>query len=123
MRSELKPLAISDVLFPALLLWGFLGSAISAPGGTPAKKVSESLQPYVAHHVLAGAVVLWADKHRVLGVEAVGYSDVTKAIPMKTDALFWIASMSKPMTATALMMLVEEGKVKLTDPVEKYLPE
>ena len=42
---------------------------------------------------------------------------------MKTDALFWIASMSKPMTATALMMLVDEGKVKLDDPVEKYLPE
>jgi CubicO group peptidase (beta-lactamase class C family) len=41
---------------------------------------------------------------------------------MKTDALFWIASMSKPMTATALMMLMEEGKVKLSDPVEKYLP-
>ena len=42
---------------------------------------------------------------------------------MRTDCLFWIASMSKPMTATALMMLVDEGKVKLDDPVEKYLPE
>ena len=42
---------------------------------------------------------------------------------MRTDALFWIASQSKPMTATALMMLVDEGKVNVDDPVEKYLPE
>jgi CubicO group peptidase (beta-lactamase class C family) len=42
---------------------------------------------------------------------------------MNTDGLFWIASMSKPITATALMMLVDEGKLRLDDPVEKYLPE
>ncbi len=42
---------------------------------------------------------------------------------MKTDSIFWIASQSKPITATALMILVDEGKVKLDDPVEKYLPE
>jgi CubicO group peptidase (beta-lactamase class C family) len=42
---------------------------------------------------------------------------------MRTDSVFWIASMSKPITATALMMLVDEGKVKLDDPVSKYLPE
>src|SRR5262245_22162734 len=42
---------------------------------------------------------------------------------MKTDNVFWIASMSKPITAVGLMMLVDEGKVKLDDPVEKYLPE
>jgi CubicO group peptidase (beta-lactamase class C family) len=85
--------------------------------------VAETLQPFVTNHVLAGAVVLWADKDRVRGLEAVGYSDVAKGIRMQTDALFWIASMSKPMTATALMMLVDEGRVKLDNPVEKYLPE
>lgn len=92
-------------------------------GQAASNRVTDALQPYVRNHQLAGAVLLWADKDRILGLEAVGYSDVAKAIPMKTDALFWIASMSKPMTATALMMLVDEGKVKLTDPVEKYLPE
>ena len=49
--------------------------------------------------------------------------DVAAKQPMRIDCLFWIASMSKPMTATALMMLVDEGKVTLDDPVEKYLPE
>ena len=49
--------------------------------------------------------------------------DVAAKRPMRTDCLFWIASMSKPMTATGLMMLVDEGRVSLDDPVEKYLPE
>ena len=65
----------------------------------------------------------WPTETRCSNLEAVGYADVDAKKPMKTDALFWIASMSKPMTATALMMLVDEGKVKLDDPVEKYLPE
>lgn len=85
--------------------------------------VATALQPFVANHTLAGAVTLVATRDRVLNLEAVGYADVAAHKPMKTDALFWIASMSKPMTATALMMLVDAGKVRLEDPVEKYLPE
>lgn len=64
-----------------------------------------------------------ADKDRVLSLDAVGFADVKAGKPMRADALFWIASQSKPMTATALMMLVDEGKVTLDDPVGKYLPE
>ena len=52
-----------------------------------------------------------------------GYADIAAKKPMRTDNLFWIASMTKPITATALMMLVDEGKVNVDDPVEKYLPE
>ncbi len=85
--------------------------------------IAGSLQPFVNSHTLAGAVTLVASKDKVLSLAAVGYADVAAQAPMKTDALFWIASMSKPMTATALMMLVDEGKVHLDDPVEKYLPE
>jgi CubicO group peptidase (beta-lactamase class C family) len=122
MKSHLRTLTAHRFLYP--LLCAILLSA-ATPGQTPtaAKDVAEVLQPYVANRMLAGAVVLWADKERILGLKAVGYSDVSNAIPMKPDALFWIASMSKPMTATALMMLVDEGKVRLGDPVEKYLPE
>ncbi len=86
-------------------------------------RLAPVLKPFVDQGVLAGAVVLVATPERVLDLEAVGYSDVVDKIPMKTDALFWIASMSKPMTATALMMLVDEGTIALDDPVEKYLPE
>jgi CubicO group peptidase (beta-lactamase class C family) len=81
------------------------------------------LRPFVDNGIIAGAVVLAATKDRVLSLEAVGYSGLTIKKPMLPDSLFWIASMTKPMTCTALMMLVDEGRVNVDDPVEKYLPE
>ncbi len=86
-------------------------------------KVADSLQPFVEKTQLAGAVVLVASPKAVLTVETVGFADRETKTAMKADNLFWIASMTKPMTATALMMLVDEGKVSLDDPIEKYLPE
>ncbi len=74
-------------------------------------------------HLVSGAVVLVANKDHVLDVSAVGEADMVTHQPMPENALFWIASMSKSLTGTALMMLVDEGKVSLDDPVEKYLPE
>jgi CubicO group peptidase (beta-lactamase class C family) len=85
--------------------------------------MADAMQPFIDHHILAGAVVLVASRDKVLDLEAVGYADLATKTPMRTDTLFWIASMSKPITTTALMMLIDEGKVKLNDPVEKYLPE
>jgi CubicO group peptidase (beta-lactamase class C family) len=81
------------------------------------------LQPLVENHTLAGVVTLVASKDRIVDVQAVGYSDLGARVPMRPDCLFWIASTSKPMTVTAFMTLVDEGKVNLDDPVEKYLPE
>lgn len=81
------------------------------------------LQPYVDRHEIAGAVTLVATKDKILDIGAVGYADVAAKAPLKVDAVFWIASMSKPITGTAVMMLVDEGKIHLDDPVEKYLPE
>ena len=95
--------------------------AQAAPPSTPA--IAAALQPFVDNHTLAGAVTLVADKDRVLSLDAVGCMDIDAKTPMRTDCLFWIASMSKPMTAAAVMMLVDEGRVSLDDPVEKYLPE
>jgi CubicO group peptidase (beta-lactamase class C family) len=98
-------------------------SAAQPNGGVPGKRIAGVLQPFVDSHTLAGAVTVIASKEKLLSLEAVGYADVAAKKPMQTNSLFWIASMSKPMTATALMMLVDEGKVNLDDPVEKYLPE
>jgi CubicO group peptidase (beta-lactamase class C family) len=110
-----------------LLLAVFGGIAIAAPARLAAaespKTIAAALQQFVDNHTLAGAVMLVASSNRVLSLEAVGYMDIARKRPMRTDALFWIASQSKPMTAAALMMLVDEGKVKVDDPVEKYLPE
>ncbi|MEY4483609.1 MAG: hypothetical protein RL693_1061, partial [Verrucomicrobiota bacterium] len=88
-----------------------------------APSIASSLQPYIDSHVIAGAVTLVASPDKVLSLETTGYADLTARKAMEEDALFWIASMTKPMTAMALMMLVEEGKVNIDDAVEKYLPE
>jgi CubicO group peptidase (beta-lactamase class C family) len=87
------------------------------------KTIAATLQPFVDSHSLAGAVTLVADKDKVLSLDAVGYADVAAKKPLRPDALFWIASQSKPITAAALMILVDEGKVHLDDPIAKYLPE
>jgi CubicO group peptidase (beta-lactamase class C family) len=85
--------------------------------------LTAAVQPYVDRHELAGAVMLVANKDRVLALETVGSADLETGTPMRPDALFWIASMSKPITATACMMLVDEGLVALEAPVAEYLPE
>ena len=81
------------------------------------------LNPFVDRHELAGAVALVADKDKVVSVETVGFADIEAGKPMKADSVFWIASQSKGITAAAVMMVVDEGKIALDDPVEKYLPE
>jgi CubicO group peptidase (beta-lactamase class C family) len=110
-----------------LLLAAFGAIALVGPARHSAAEspqtIAAALQPFVDNHTLAGAVTLVASPDRVLSLEAVGYMDIARKRPMRTDALFWIASQSKGMTAAALMMLVDEGKVNVDDPVEKYLPE
>jgi CubicO group peptidase (beta-lactamase class C family) len=81
------------------------------------------LQPFVDQGTLAGAVTLVADGDRVLSLNAVGYADIAAKGPMRADTLFWIASRSKPITATARMLLVDEGKANLDDAVARHLPE
>jgi CubicO group peptidase (beta-lactamase class C family) len=110
----------------ALFLVAALPLALLASSGDAAAqdgKLADVLKPFVDRHTLAGAVVLVADKDKILDLEAVGFADIENSTLMGTDSLFWIASMSKPITALALMLLVDEGKVNLDDPVEKYLPE
>lgn len=118
--SSFRPSGIAAFLvaFAALFVSSEAQQTTESP--TP---IAAALQPFVDDHVLAGAVTLVADKDRVLDLEAVGYADVATKRSMRTDDVFWIASMSKPITAVALMMLVDEGKVSLDDPVAKYLPE
>ena len=87
------------------------------------QKITEALQPFVESQALAGAVTLVADKDKVLSLDAVGFADIAGKKVMPAEALFWIASQSKPVTGAALMILVDEGKVDLNAPVSKYLPE
>ena len=93
------------------------------PPRVAAPKLVAALRPLADNHTIAGAVVLAASPDKVLAVEAVGYADLAAKRPMRTDCMFWIASQSKPIVATAVMILVDQGKLSLADPVEKYLPE
>lgn len=81
------------------------------------------LQSILDKHIAPGVVVMVANKDKVLDLEAAGYASLANQTPMRKDAVFWIASMSKSLTGAALMMLVDEGRVSLDDAVEKYLPE
>ena len=71
----------------------------------------------------SGAVAAIARNGKVAYLRAVGFRDHAKTIPLQPDAIFWIASMTKPVTSVAAMMLVEEGKLDLAAPVHHYLPE
>jgi len=109
--------ALASLLILSLPAWS------QDPVADSGKGPAAVLQPFIERHALAGAVTLVASKEKVLSHEAVGYLDVAAKTPMRPDAMFWIASQSKSMTAAAFMMLVDQGKVGLDDPVEKYLPE
>ena len=85
--------------------------------------VAADLQARIDEGKLSGAVVMVAQDGEVLMHEAMGYQNVEDQVPMSTDTIFRIFSMTKPITGTALMMLWDEGKFRLDDPVEMHLPE
>ncbi len=97
--------------------------AASAAGPAFGQGLGDVLRPELEAGHLAGAVLLVTDAEKTLAVEAVGKADLASGRPMNSDAVCWIASMTKPMTAVAVMMLVDEGKIALDDPVAKHLPE
>jgi CubicO group peptidase (beta-lactamase class C family) len=87
------------------------------------ERLSDTLQAYVDNGQLAGSVTLVARRGRIAYFEAFGNRDREANAPMQTDAIFRIASQSKAIVSVTAMTLVEEGKLLLTDPVGKYLPE
>ena len=87
------------------------------------EKLRPKLQEYVDKKVVAGAVVAVGTHRGLVGIEAVGHQNREQDLPMRPNATFRIASMTKPITALAIMILVDDGKLSVDDPVEKHLPE
>jgi len=87
------------------------------------QRVHQMIQRHIDAGDISGAVTLVARKGRVAHLEAHGLMDIESKKPMAKDTIFRLASMSKVVTGTAIMMLVEEGKIRLTDPVSKFIPE
>src|SRR5688572_18893033 len=85
--------------------------------------VGDTMQGLIAKNEIAGAITVVVAKDKTVHLETTGLADVAAKRPMTPDTLFWIASMTKPVTGVALLMLQDEGKLSVTDPVAKYLPE
>lgn len=112
------------LLLAPLLLVPALAPAQPQPAdAAKLKAIAPAMAKYVADGDLAGAVALVGRKDGVIYHEAIGYRDLDAKDPMKADALFRIASMTKPITAIAVMILVDQGKVNVGDDLAKYLPE
>ena len=89
---------------------------------TRLRRAGEALRRDIEAAQLPGAVLGIMRGGKLAHLEAVGYRDAATKEPLKTDSIFSIASMTKAMTSTAIMMLVEEGRILLADPVSTYLP-
>lgn len=86
------------------------------------KRLSERIEEGVKNNELPGAVVLIARNGKIVMHDAFGFRDREANAPMKTDTIFRIASMTKPIVSVATMMLMEEGKLTLADPVSRFIP-
>ncbi|MEU3641810.1 serine hydrolase domain-containing protein [Lentzea sp. NPDC034063] len=87
------------------------------------ERVAEFIENEVSADRLPGAVVGVVHRGQVVFLEAFGYLDKAGGVPMTTDALFWIASMSKPITAAGALLLAERGQLVLDEPIGTYLPQ
>ncbi len=107
-------------LISLFLMWAVpVWAAEPERGGS----IAAALRQFVDGGAVAGAVGLVADRDGIRWHDAVGKSDLASNRAMGHDDMFWIASMTKPMTGAAIAMLEEEGKLSIADPVEKHLPE
>ena len=107
---------------------GSTGAAVSQPnasGLSPQRleRVTAVLDKYINDGAIAGAVSLIYRHGEVAHLSARGFQDIDAQTPMRRDTIFGLASMTKPITAVAAMMLVEEGKLRLDEPVNHWLPE
>src|SRR3954464_10410988 len=113
----------AEILFTISVGVAALTGTASAQNSPASLALDASLRGAVERKDVPGVVALVTDRERVLYQGAFGVADVATGRPLTTDALFRIASMTKAVTSVALMQLVEQGRVALDDPAEKYLPE
>src|SRR5688572_25993783 len=108
-------------ILAALLLTATLAQGQTLPQNGTAE-IDTIFKNAVQQSTIPGVVAIVASKDKILYHNAFGMQDVASAKPMQKESIFRIASMTKPVTSAAIMVLVEQGKLKLDDPVSKYLP-
>jgi CubicO group peptidase (beta-lactamase class C family) len=119
MRSKLT----IYVRTPSLLVVVGLASLLRAQSADRFAAIAPKMLEFVDKGEIAGVVTLVADKDRILHLGAVEKTDLGNDRRMQTDDLFWIASMTKPITAVCIGILVDEGRLGFDDPLQKHLPE
>ncbi len=122
MRAKQSTIKIAQTIFAASMLL-IVGAVQADLEPERLEAVAADIQSRVDAGKLSGAVVMIAQDGEIKMHRALGYQNVEDEVPMSTDTIFRIFSMTKPVTGTALMMLYDEGKFQLDDPVEKHLPE
>jgi len=121
-------------LKPTLSLWMLAIASLPLAGATAKpesiglsedrlSRIHETMQRHIDAHDISGAVTLVARKGQVAWFHAQGMMDMEAHKPMEKDSIFRVFSMSKPICGVAILMLLEEGKVRLNDPVSKFIPE
>jgi CubicO group peptidase (beta-lactamase class C family) len=101
-----------------------LAAAMAASGpAASATSIQAMLDKHVAANDLPGAIVIASRQSHLRVSAAAGVSDPTSKTPLNAQTVIWLASMSKPITAVSILMLAEQGKLHLEDPVSKYIPE
>ena len=133
MNSPRIPFIAALASFALLVAQGAFGQAVKPTAATPDNvqglsrarlaRIAPSMKVQIEKNVFPGAVTLVARHGKVVHYEAHGYMDAGKSKPMTKDALFRLASMTKPIVTVAAMMLVEQGKMNLHEPITKWLPE
>lgn len=107
-------------------------TAAAVPSGKPEdvglsserlQRINELVQRSIEPGQISGAVTMVSRKGRVAHFEAQGLMDIDAQTPMRKDAIFRMASMSKPVTGVAILMLMEEWKLRIGDPVSQFIPE
>lgn len=116
----------------AIVLLALSLTAATLPNGKPEEvglsserlqRINDVIKTYIDSGQISGAVTMVSRKGRIAHFESQGLMDLESRTPMRKDAIFRMASMSKPVTGVAILMLMEEGKLRLTDPVSRFIPE
>ena len=115
-----RPLDAADQSGPALQM---VQPELVGMDSQRLSRVTQAMQEFVDAGQLAGVVTMAARDNKIVHFESVGYRDLEAQDPMANDDIFRIYSMTKPITGVAMMILYEEGKFRLSDPVEKHIPE
>lgn len=115
---------LNPIMTPARLFFGLSVAVFSTLAADPTLPgVGAAMEKMMEQKEISGAVTVVVGKDKILHIESSGLANVAEKKPMTSDTLFWIASMTKPVTGVAVLMLQDEGKLKVSDAVEKYLPE